>query len=81
MIEIIDSNGCAIDKFLLTNLNYSVSTNGNLEAGQFSSVYKYADEESMYFQCQIKIWRRKALTGYLVLNLTIKINSKKKFLF
>lgn len=59
-MEIIDADGCAIDKFLLNNLEYLTLSTGKLEAGQFSSVYKYADEESMYFQCQIKIWRKKS---------------------
>ncbi|CAI2354855.1 unnamed protein product [Caenorhabditis sp. 36 PRJEB53466] len=48
---LIDSNGCAIDRFLLSNIEYPE----NLLAGQEAHVYKFADRDALFFQCQISI--------------------------
>lgn len=42
---------CALDKYLLTNLEYPT----DLMAGREAHVYKYADRDNMYFDCQISI--------------------------
>ena len=42
---------CALDKYLLSNLEYP----SDLMAGREAHVYKYADKENMYFNCQISI--------------------------
>uniref|UniRef100_A0A0K0ESI9 ZP domain-containing protein n=1 Tax=Strongyloides stercoralis TaxID=6248 RepID=A0A0K0ESI9_STRER len=50
-IEIIDKNGCSVDKALINNIEYT----SDFVGGQLSSVYKYADRPQMYYQCQISI--------------------------
>uniref|UniRef100_A0A1I7UVJ5 ZP domain-containing protein n=1 Tax=Caenorhabditis tropicalis TaxID=1561998 RepID=A0A1I7UVJ5_9PELO len=50
-VFLIDSNGCALDKFLLTDLEYPE----NLLAGQEAHVYKFADRDALFFECQISI--------------------------
>uniref|UniRef100_A0AC35U442 ZP domain-containing protein n=1 Tax=Rhabditophanes sp. KR3021 TaxID=114890 RepID=A0AC35U442_9BILA len=50
-IQILDENGCALDKVLLPNLDYQ----SDLSAGQETHVYKYADRTQMFYQCQISI--------------------------
>lgn len=42
---------CAKDKFLLSNLDYV----SDLQAGKEAHVYKYADRQSMFFDCQITL--------------------------
>lgn len=42
---------CALDKYLLTNLEYPT----DLMAGREAHVYKYADRDNMYFDCQITL--------------------------
>lgn len=50
-VEIINGNGCAIDRFVLNNLEYP----SDLMAGQEAHVYKYADRSQLFYQCQITI--------------------------
>ncbi len=50
-LEILDADGCALDKFLLNNLEYPT----DLMAGQEAHVYKYADRSQLFYQCQIAI--------------------------
>ncbi|GMR60587.1 hypothetical protein PMAYCL1PPCAC_30782 [Pristionchus mayeri] len=50
-IQILDDKGCALDKFVLNNLEYPA----DLVAGQEAHVYKYADREQLFYQCQISI--------------------------
>ncbi|KAI6176417.1 Cuticlin-1 [Aphelenchoides bicaudatus] len=50
-VELIDSQGCAKDKFLLSNLDYV----SDLMVGKEAHVYKYADRQSMFFDCKISL--------------------------
>jgi hypothetical protein len=50
-VEILNMEGCALDKFLLNNLEYPT----DLMAGQEAHVYKYADRAQLFYQCQISI--------------------------
>ncbi|CAJ0932395.1 unnamed protein product, partial [Mesorhabditis belari] len=50
-IQILNEEGCALDKFLLNNLEYPT----DLMAGQEAHVYKYADRSQLFYQCQITI--------------------------
>ncbi|CAD5211532.1 unnamed protein product [Bursaphelenchus okinawaensis] len=50
-IQILNEEGCALDKFLLNNLEYPT----DLMAGQEAHVYKYADRSQLFYQCQISI--------------------------
>lgn len=50
-IQILNEEGCALDKYLLNNLEYPT----DLMAGQEAHVYKYADRSQLFYQCQITI--------------------------
>ncbi|VDK49072.1 unnamed protein product [Anisakis simplex] len=50
-IEILNADGCALDKYVLNNLEYPT----DLMAGQEAHVYKYADRSQLFYQCQISI--------------------------
>uniref|UniRef100_A0A1I7U0T7 ZP domain-containing protein n=1 Tax=Caenorhabditis tropicalis TaxID=1561998 RepID=A0A1I7U0T7_9PELO len=50
-VQLLNEKGCALDKYLLTNLEYPT----DLMAGREAHVYKYADRDNMYFDCQISI--------------------------
>ncbi|CAD6188756.1 unnamed protein product [Caenorhabditis auriculariae] len=50
-VQLLNEKGCALDKYLLTNLEYPT----DLMAGREAHVYKYADRDNMYFDCQISV--------------------------
>ena len=58
-IELLDNDGCSIDKYLLGNLEYPT----DLMAGREAHVFKYADRANLYFNCQIRITIKDAELG------------------
>ncbi|KJH40501.1 zona pellucida-like domain protein [Dictyocaulus viviparus] len=59
-VQLINDKGCALDKYLLTNLEYPE----DLVAGREAHVYKYADRDNMYFDCQITLRIKEPGTEY-----------------
>uniref|UniRef100_A0A0N5AEM3 ZP domain-containing protein n=1 Tax=Syphacia muris TaxID=451379 RepID=A0A0N5AEM3_9BILA len=50
-VQVLNSDGCALDKFLIDNLEYPT----DLTAGQQTTIFKFADKTQLYYQCQITI--------------------------
>uniref|UniRef100_A0A914VDY6 ZP domain-containing protein n=1 Tax=Plectus sambesii TaxID=2011161 RepID=A0A914VDY6_9BILA len=50
-IQLLDDQGCALDKFILGNIEYPT----DLMAGKEAHVFKYADRANLYFNCQTTI--------------------------
>lgn len=50
-LDLIDEGGCALDKFLMGNIDYPADLMGVKEV----HVFKYADRPALQFQCQITI--------------------------
>ncbi|KAF8382317.1 cutl-4 [Pristionchus pacificus] len=51
--QLIDERGCTRDSFILDNLLYP----SHLEAGQSSTVFRFADRTTVFFSCQIRLER------------------------
>jgi len=50
-ITILDDQGCAVDRFILQNLEYQT----NLMAGREAHAFKFADDVAINFQCSIRL--------------------------
>lgn len=50
-VEVLNEAGCAIDKFILNNLDYQSA----LMAGKEAHAFKFADKLIINFQCSIRL--------------------------
>lgn len=50
-VEILNEDGCAVDKFILNNLDYQ----SPLMAGKEAHAFKFADKVFVNFQCSIRL--------------------------
>lgn len=50
-VEILTNDGCAVDKYILNNLEYQ----SPLAAGQEAHAFKFADKIVISFQCSIRL--------------------------
>ncbi|CAI2352719.1 unnamed protein product [Caenorhabditis sp. 36 PRJEB53466] len=50
--KLVDRDGCTLDSFILKELEYKEN---ELEAGQMSSVFKFADKPTVFFSCMIRV--------------------------
>lgn len=50
-VEILTNDGCAVDKYILNNLEYQ----SPLAAGQEAHAFKFADKIVINFQCSIRL--------------------------
>ncbi|KAI6184056.1 Mitochondrial Rho GTPase [Aphelenchoides bicaudatus] len=53
-VQILDERGCTKDSVLLQNLEYL----DDLRAGQYATVYKFADRESIFFKCEVMVTQK-----------------------
>uniref|UniRef100_A0A915PNF5 ZP domain-containing protein n=1 Tax=Setaria digitata TaxID=48799 RepID=A0A915PNF5_9BILA len=58
-VEVLDSKGCSVDKYLLLDLEYT----DDLTAGRESHVFKFADRPALYFNCQLQLTTKDRYNG------------------
>ncbi|VDK44039.1 unnamed protein product, partial [Anisakis simplex] len=58
-IQVLDAQGCSVDKFVLIDLDYV----DDLIAGQEAHVFKFADRPALYFNCQLELTLKDSTEG------------------